>query len=302
VSKLRVRRLGYALGAEITGIDFTRPIADETIAEIRALWLDHIVLSFPGHTWEPGEMVEFCSRFGKLDDGRQRPVMQHPEFPQISPIVNQPITLGEKSFYALNTQYWHTDGSYTDQPATATFLCAKILPDVGGDTLFANMYMAYDNLSPAFVRLIEGLEGVFSITGSQTFKKATPEHQAEWERLNPPMVHPIVSVHPENGRKSVYIDHLLLKKFVGMTEEESKPIADFLLAHSTRYEFTYRHRWSVNDLVIWDNRCTLHYAVPDYDHTQLRQMFRCMLLPPRSGRAYVEDNTVPTLAGSIAGG
>jgi taurine dioxygenase len=158
----------------------------------------------------------------------------------------------------------------------------KDMPDVGGDTQFVNLYMAYEALSPAFQRMLESLSGVHEWARGP---KVDPGKQ-----LYPPVVHPMVRVHPESGRKSLYVADRI-RHFVGMTEEESRPIVDFLMHHATRYEFMYRHRWGANDLVIWDNRCTLHYAVQDFDQEQLRRNWRSSLVGPRAGEVYIEPDS-----------
>jgi taurine dioxygenase len=284
---MKVRPLGYALGAEVTGVDLKQPLDDRALQEIRTAWFAHIVLCFPGQDLEPEELSAFAGRLGELDDNRATPHLRHPEHPEIYVMVNKPIVVNERSYAGGIADSWHTDNSYTVRAASGTFLNAKELPAVGGDTMFANMYVGYETLSPAFQRTIDPLEAIHDVSLSSMFKDYDPELQAERMRLNPPVVHPVVRAHPETGRKALYVGHRV-RRFVGMTEEESAPIRDFLTAHSTRYEFTYRHRWTVNDLLLWDNRCAMHRAVADYDRRELRRMIRCNLLPPKSGYVYSE--------------
>ena len=161
----------------------------------------------------------------------------------------------------------------------ASFLNAQVLPSVGGDTMFANMYMAYETLSPKFQELIAPLEAIhdISVGNQQPFRGGDRDYIAKSAAMNPPVPHPIVRVHPETGRKSLYIGEKT-RGIAGMTDEESRPLLDLLIRHATRYEFIYRHRWTIHDLVMWDNRCAIHYPVPDYD--ELRQMQRCSILEP----------------------
>jgi taurine dioxygenase len=303
MGRLDIRRLGYALGAEITGLDLRRPLDAATVSDVRRAWLDHTVLCFPAQDLSREEFMAFCAQLGELDDNRATPHLRHPDDPNVIVLVNKPLQVKEQSYHGSVANYWHTDNSYTDRPSTATFLNAKILPEIGGDTLFAGMYAAYDALSPALKGRIEHLEGVHDVSLSASFrnKRDSPEVEAERRRRNPPVVHPVVRVHPETGRKALFVGSRV-RNFVGMTEEETKPLLDFLNQHATSYEFVYRHRWTANDLVMWDNRCALHYAVPDYDRRQLRQMLRCSLLPPKSGRVYVADaDREPAAAGAPAG-
>jgi taurine dioxygenase len=152
--------------------------------------------------------------------------------------------------------------------------------------MFANMYLAYESLSSEFKRLIDPLEAVHHLSLGPSTHRNTPEELAERQRLSPPASHPIVSTHPETGKKGLYVGSRI-RNFVGMTEEESEPILNYLNRHATRYEFIYVHRWSVNDVVMWDNRCALHIALRDYDTRQKRLLIRTTLVGPKSGRASV---------------
>jgi taurine dioxygenase len=284
VSKLQIRRVGYALGAEVTGLDLREPIGASAIAEIRAAWLEHIVLCFPGQDLEAEHLSSFANLFGELDDNRALPHLRHPDHPAVYVIVNKPLVIKGKSYSGGAASQWHTDLSYTSRPGTAGFLIAKELPDVGGNTMFANMYLAYEHLSPTLQRMIDPLEGIHDITTGATYLKGDPPAiQAEKRRLNPPVAHPVVRVHPEAGRKALFLGENV-RQFAGMTEEESRPLIAYLNSHATRHEFVYRHSWRANDLVMWDNRCALHYAVLDYDPGQLRRLLRCSLLGPKTGR------------------
>jgi taurine dioxygenase len=284
---MKIRRLGHYLGAEVTGLDLTKPLDDEAVSEIREALLDHIVLCFHGQDLDPEGLIAFSGRFGKLDDNRRSPHNRHPDYPlnvgvhSNKPIVaDKPVTVAEKHFGVANN--WHSDRSFTNRPETMGFLFAKILPEIGGDTMFANMYMAYETLSPAFQRMIEPLAAVHDVTFVANFSREGPERQAVRRQMHPPVVHPVVRVHPETGRKALYVD-ARVRNFVGMTEEETKQLREYLIQHATRYEMVYRHRWGLHDLLMWDNRCAMHYAIPDYDLRQLRRMFRCSLLSPKTG-------------------
>ena len=187
------------------------------------------------------------------------------------------------------SEFWHTDFSHTDRPGSAAFLAARHLPEIGGDTMFANTYMAYETLSPKLQTILESLQAVHDVTVGSFFAKTySPEQQEDRRRVSSPYVHPVVRIHPDTGRKCLYIG-TRIRQFVGMNENESQPLLAFLNAHATRPEFIYRHAWRPHDVVMWDNRCTLHYAVQDYDHRQPRQLLRCSVLPPKSGHKYVPD-------------
>jgi taurine dioxygenase len=187
---------------------------------------------------------------------------------------------------------WHTDLSYTIRPATGTFLYCMEKPQVGGDTLFANMYMAYETLSPKMRAFLDQLEAVHDVSMINT--KRAPEVIAEFKRLNPPVVHPAVRVHPDTGRKALYVNDRV-RTFVGLSEAESKPIIKFLCEHSVTPKFTYRHRWTVGDLVVWDNRCLTHMAVADFDAKEVRHMIRTSCMGDYFGR-YEDPQAAPSKA------
>jgi taurine dioxygenase len=151
--------------------------------------------------------------------------------------------------------------------------------------------MAYEAFSDEFKRTIEPLYLIHDTALGKAFPNSSPEEQAKSRQLNPPTAHPVVRVHPDSGRKSLYIGERV-RSFVGMTEEESRPLYDFLMQHATRYEFTYRHRWTPNDFIMWDNRCSLHFAVHDYEPGQPRNMLRCSIDGPKLGYAYTEDDAL----------
>ena len=301
-----MRRRGYALGAEITGVDASKPLSQEDVAAIRKASNDNIAVYLPGQRLDARQMRDFCRNFGPLDieNASSTKAIRDteapeglPQLPEVLVRANQALTMnGVKIRKASPADRWHSDYSYKPAPATLTFLLATDIPDVGGDTMFANMYMAYETLSPAYQRLIDALESVrdYSV-GAASYDGSTPEQQAKSRELNPDVVHPLVTVHPETGRKALYVD-AFVRNFVGMTPGESKPVITFLQAHATRYEAVYRHRWTVDDLLIWDNRCALHFAIQDYDHTQLRSTLRCSITGPKTGRFESDVPVAPELA------
>jgi taurine dioxygenase len=296
VARLQIRRLGYALGAQVGGVDLSQPLDDETIGEIRRAWLEHIVLCFPGQNLDLEQMMAFCGRFGILDDHRNAPENRNPEYPTVKMVSNKPMTVNGKGYAGERSgMIWHADQSYTDHPSTATFLHAKQLPEAGGDTMFANLYVAYEMLSATMKELLEDLSGVHDqALSGYGWSKKSPEQRAADRRRSPPVVHPIIQKHPETGRKVLFMNPRV-RQFVGMTEEESKPLIEFLNQHSIAYELVYRHRWTPGDVLMWDNRCAIHIAVQDFDQTQIRRMLRCTLLGPKSGYVYAADEAAPAI-------
>jgi taurine dioxygenase len=289
MSGLQVRRLAYALGAEVRGVDLSAELDDATVAAIRAAWLEHIVLRFPEQDLGPEQLMRFSARFGELDDNRSSPFARHPDFEAVVARANMQIEVNGKKVGGFGRgDKWHSDRSQTDRPASASLLLAKQLPDIGGDTMWANAYMAYETLSPAMQRMLEPLEGVYDVSLATSFSHGSAQVREELARLNPPVLHPIVHLHPETKRKSLFIGDRL-SHIEGMTPEESRPILDFLMQHATRYEFIYRHVWRLNDLFMWDNRCSLHLAIQDYDDSQVRHMLKCVVLSSRTGRYANEE-------------
>ena len=183
---------------------------------------------------------------------------------------------------------WHADLTYTTRPAKASFLNCKEKPPVGGDTMFANMYLGFETLSGPMRDFLENREAIHDASLIKGIEKRDPDKVADLKRRNPPVAHPVVKLHPETGRKALCIGQRI-RGFVGMTEEESAPILKFLNEHATSPEFVFRHRWSVNDLVMWDNRCTLHVALADFDQAKTRHMIRTSLLGEPSGYVVKEE-------------
>jgi taurine dioxygenase len=278
--EISVQPVGYALGAQVTGVDLSRPLSKEQVAAIQAAWVKHLVLVFPGQKLDPESLMAFSRNFGQLDNYESQPFNRHPEHDEVFLLSNKPVN-GRVPPGASGGQNWHTDLSYTLRPAKGTMVYCIERPSVGGDTMFANMYQAYETLSPVLRDFLDGLEGVHDV--NLITAKRAPEIVAEFARLNPPVVHPAVRLHPESGRKALYVN-ARVRKFVGMTEAESAPIIKFLCDHSVSPRYVYRHRWTVQDLVIWDNRCLTHLAVGDYDPTEIRHMIRTSCMGEYYGR------------------
>ena len=284
---IKVTQLGYAVGAEVTGLDLRNPLNPDQIDAVTKAWHKHLVLIFPGQDLLPPQLVQFTSQMGEVERNDNVPYYRHPEFPEVLLVSNKPVN-GKPSQTRNTGRNWHADLTYTDRPAKGSVLMCKEKPDVGGDTMWANMYMAYETLSPIMKKFIDGLEAVHDVTLIKGFSRRDPKQVEEMKRLNPPIVHPVVREHPETGKKLLFISERV-RNFVGMTEEESKPILDFLNRHATSPEFVYRHRWKLNDVVMWDNRCTLHVALADFDQTQYRHMLRCSMLGEKSGYVLKEQ-------------
>jgi taurine dioxygenase len=280
---LKLRRLSNALGAEICDIDVSQPMSESTFGDIHRAFLDYGILLLRDQDISREQHIEFSRRFGELDKHDSLPRDRHPDYPELLLVTNRPNADGTPSESRYTGRQWHTDLSYTTTPALGSLLRCFTLPEVGGDTLFANMTMAYDALSEGMQQMIAGLHGIH-LSGTRRInqQEAGAARQAEVMRLNPPIAQPVVRVHPETGRKALYLGEKV-KRFDGMTEEESKPLIDYLNRHATRPEFVYRHQWRENDIVVWDNRCALHQALGDFDETQIRHLERTTVMGTPSG-------------------
>jgi taurine dioxygenase len=274
-NSIEIRPLAGAIGAEIFGVDLSAPLDGETVAAIRRAWLDHLVVCFRDQELPPAEFLAFARRFGQPIE---YPFVKGIEgFPEITPVVK--LEQERVNFGGL----WHSDTTYLEIPPMGTMLVAREVPRHGGDTLFANMYLAYESLSPGMRRLLDGLVAVNSSAKADTTKTredrmrdgANPAARKEYVAE-----HPVVRTHPETGRKALYVNGGHTVRFKGMTEEESAPLLNFLFAHQTRPEFTCRFRWDVGSLAFWDNRCAQHNPINDY-HGFRRVMHRVTLAGDR---------------------
>ena len=274
-NSLEIRPLAGAIGAEITGVDLAGEVDGETIAAIRRAWLDHLVVFFRGQDLPPARLLAVARRFGVPIE---YPFLQGLDgFPEITPVVK--LAHERVNFGGL----WHSDTAYLEIPPMGTMLIAREVPPYGGDTLFANMYLAYETLSAGLKRLLDGLVAVNSSAKADVTKTREDrirEHGREDARAGYEALHPVVRTHPETGRKALYVNGGHTVRFNDMTEEESAPLLGFLFAHQTRPEFTCRFRWEKGSLAFWDNRCAQHNPINDY-HGFRRAMHRVTLAGDR---------------------
>jgi taurine dioxygenase len=258
--RIRVAPVAGALGAEITDVDLNR-VDDETVAEIRVALLRHCAVFFRDQELTPESQAAFARRFGPLNRHPYvKPMEGHPD---VFRIIKEP---GDAHHFGNS---WHTDLAYTQCPALGTVLYGLDVPAAGGDTLFASQYAAYEGLSSGMKRLLDGLEVVY--TNANTYGKDSQRFRlgvAKAMDVRPAQVkevaHPVVRTHPETGRRSLYLSPTHFSRFADMTPGESRPLFDYLAGHATRPEFVCRFRWRNGSVAMWDNRCTMHYAVSDF--------------------------------------
>ena len=275
---LQLRRLAYPLGAEVCAVDVAAPMSESAFGKIYRAFLDHCVLLFRDQNISREQHIAFSRRFGALDRHDAFPSDRHPDYPELMVVTNDPAADGTPSVSRYTGRRWHTDMSQTLAPAAGSLLRSWRVPEVGGDTLFANTYLAYEALSTGMQKLVAKLHAIhFSGSRKLETTAADQAHADEQRRISPPVAHPVVRVHPETGRKALYLGEKV-RRFDGMSDDESLPLIEYLNRHATRPEFVYRHAWQANDIVLWDNRCTLHQALGDFDQSQSRYMERTTVL------------------------
>ncbi len=271
MTQLEVRPLSRAVGAEILGINLLNPVSDAQIAEIRKIWLQHSVVFFREQPLEPAAFQAFAKRFGEIIE---YPFVKGlPDFPLIVPVLKLPH---EKHNFG---GVWHTDTTYLQEPPMATMLIARELPPVGGDTLFASNYAAFEGLSPALQDTLRTLKGVNSsakaaVTHSREDRVADSATDKGRSELN--SEHPVVRTHPETGREALYVNPGHTLRFAGWTEEESAPLLNYLFEQQVKPEYTCRFVWRPGSIALWDNRCVLHNPINDY-HGYKRLLHRITL-------------------------
>jgi taurine dioxygenase len=271
--RITVTPIAGALGAEIGGVDLARDVEDPAvIAEIRRAWLDHLVVFFrdQAHLDSDG-FLAFARTIGT-------PV----EYPFVSGLDGYPEIIAVKKLAHETVNFggiWHSDTTYLPEPPMATMLIAREIPPAGGDTMYANQHLAFERLSPAMQQLLTPLRAVSSSAladVSKTREDRVKEAGDSGAQRVYEAAHPVVRTHPETGRKALFVNVAHTARFDGMTEEESRPLLEFLFQHQVRPELTARFRWTVGALALWDNRCVLHNPVNDY-HGHQRVMHRITL-------------------------
>jgi taurine dioxygenase len=275
MTALDIRPIAGALGAEIHGIDLALELDSGTVAAIRRALLDHLVIFFRDQDLPPNRFLTFARHLGTpVEYPLVKGIEGYPEIIRVAKLEHETVNFGG---------IWHSDTTYLEAPPMGTMLVAREVPPTGGDTLFANMYLAYETLSDGMKRLLEGLKGVSTSLKADATRtredriKSDPTTQSRQELI---AEHPVVRTHPETGRKALYVNVAHTVRFAGMTEAESAPILRYLFEHQVRPEFTCRFAWRVGSLAFWDNRAAQHNPVNDY-HGHRRVMHRITLAGDR---------------------
>jgi taurine dioxygenase len=269
---LQIAPLSDHLGAEATGVDLSKPVDAETRARLNAAFSENSVLAIRDQDLTAPQLRDAVQVFGEI-------FRQHntrfalPDCPEIHYLSNQDKYENGKRY--IPGAGYHTDHSNDTTPPKATVLYAIQLPDTGGDTQYVNMQRAYDELPKAMKKRIDGLKGVHVYQSKHSARKLMGLPPGA--KVPDAVEHPIVRTHPETGRKALYINPIRIERITGLPEDEALELLDELLAHATQEKYQYRHKWRKGDLVLWDNRCLLHKANGDYDHSQTRYLYRVML-------------------------
>lgn len=258
IASFEIKPLSPAIGAEIFGVDLRRPLDAPTLRDMRAALLEWKVLFFRDQDITTEQHLDFARHFGTLEVHPFAP--QKPGYPEVLAITHDRERPGKE-----NT--WHSDVTWRLEPSLGSILRSLEIPALGGDTLFADMYAAYEGLSEAVKARIEGRSAIHDFAHFRTGLRKRGKSEAEIEAYNkkyPPAEHPVVRTHPETGRKGIYVNAAFTQYVVGMEREESDALLKHLYAQAAIPEYQCRFRWGVNSIAFWDNRASQHYAVSDY--------------------------------------
>jgi taurine dioxygenase len=260
-------------GAEVRGINLADEIDPAARAKLNRAFANHHVLVIRDQELSPEGFKKAAQVFGELlqHDKKETHVPGHPDVYYVS---NDQIVNGKR---IIPGESFHTDHSNHPAPPKATTLFAVSLPSSGGDTQYVNMHDAYDDLSEAMKRRIDGMRAVHVYLSKYSPRSLGLLTEESRKALPPPGIHPLVRVHPDNGRKALYLNPVRIESIVGMEDSEALELIGELMAHATQKKYEYRHQWRHGDMVIWDNRSVMHQANPDYDMNERRYLYRLML-------------------------
>jgi alpha-ketoglutarate-dependent 2,4-dichlorophenoxyacetate dioxygenase len=281
VTDVAIHRLSPALGAEVVGLDLAQPLDADMVARVRDAFQEHHMLCFPDQRLTDDELVAFSLQFGPLEGfpekDKTKGKIEVYNVANVSPEGAHLPAEDPRVIFQRNNARWHTDSSYRFVPSLASILYGvEVLPDgaEGGETGFSNMFLAYDALPDDMKRRLEPLHMVHSYEGIRRLEPAMPPTSAAERDAFPPVTHPVIRVHPDrNGRRSLYFTCNTAREIGGGTLEEGQGLHDRLREHVSQPRFCYFHRWRPGDLVMWDNRCLLHRAIP-YDYARYRRVLR----------------------------
>ena len=275
---LKIESLGSAVGAAVYGIDLSKSLDDAAFATILEAWHRHSLLVFRDQILKPDDQIAFARRFGEIEIHVLKANLM-PGYPEILLSSNRKKPDGKRVGRAYNGEYWHSDGAYLPSPSRASLLYGIEIPVGYGDTMFASTHASYEALSQPYKDLLEGLTCVHEFYQAyRTNKDRLAEFKVSAEEneytSSVETIHPATHTHPETGHRALFVDPNFATRFPELERGESDALLAFLRDHVTRPAFTYRHRWQLNDLLLWDNRSLVHAAVVDYDDSMPRYLHR----------------------------
>lgn len=260
MSNILINPTSGSMGVEIHNVDLSNELSDSLFSEIRETFIEHGLIFFRDQELTPDDHLSFAKRWGEININRFfAKVKGYDQIAEVKKDPDQKINIGGA---------WHTDHSYDQIPAMGSILLAKETPKIGGDTLFANMYRAYETLSNGMKKTLETMKACHSsrhVFGAHTgYAEASNQRISNPELATQDAIHPVIITHPESKRKALYVNPEFTVNFEGWTVEESKPLLDYLAEHTTQQENTTRFQWKPGSIAFWDNRCTWHFALNDY--------------------------------------
>ena len=260
MSNILINPISGSMGVEIHNVDLSNELSDSLFSEIRETFIKHGLIFFRDQELTPDDHLRFAKRWGEININRFfAKVEGYDQIAEVKKDPDQKINIGGA---------WHTDHSYDQIPAMGSILLAKETPKIGGDTLFANMYRAYETLSNGMKKTLETMKACHSsrhVFGAHTgYAEASNQRISNPELATQDAIHPVIITHPESKRKALYVNPEFTVNFEGWTVEESKPLLDYLAEHTTQQENTTRFQWKPGSIAFWDNRCTWHFALNDY--------------------------------------
>ena len=260
MSEIIINPTSGSIGAEIHGVNLSTDLSDDVFSEIRQTFIDHGLIFFRNQELTPDDHLRFAKRWGEININRFfAKVEGYEQIAEVKKDSDQEINIGGA---------WHTDHSYDQIPAMGSILLARETPKTGGDTLFANMYKAYESLSDGLKGTLESMNACHSsrhVFGAHTgYAEASNQRIGNPELATQDAIHPVIITHPESKRKALYVNPEFTVNFEGWTKEESQPLLNYLTEHSTRPENITRFNWEPGSIAFWDNRCTWHFALNDY--------------------------------------
>lgn len=271
---VEVRKLGEPILAEVVGVDVTKDISDDDWAAVYQAFLDNCVVVFRDQSLTPDQMVRLANRFGPVEAHITSAKYKHPECDDLIIITNRNEKGEIDPFESARGGRWHTDMCYQEIPSKATMLHTLEIPEVGGDTIFANLYLALETMPASLRTRLEGLRATFRLGGNT----GRGQVRADKELKNAPLVdHPILRAHPDTGRLSVFVNQVHTVGIVGMDHDDAQALLQEVYDWCERPEFQARHEWRMGDTVIWDNRCSIHRATGENPLQQTRRLMRATI-------------------------